>query len=74
MKPTARTWKQRLKDWSIVFGLLVLILLFSVVVWFQKETNPVRRLIAENTPLAQFPLPFCSCTARSMWSSPSTAA
>ncbi len=42
MNSTARTWKQRLKDWSIVLGLLVLILLFSVFVWFQKETNPVQ--------------------------------
>jgi pimeloyl-ACP methyl ester carboxylesterase len=39
---TKRTWKQRLKDWSIVIGLVLLCLLFGVYVWFNKETTPVQ--------------------------------
>lgn len=42
MESIHRTWKQRLKNGSIVAGLLVLILIFSVFVWFQKESNPVQ--------------------------------
>ena len=37
-----RTWKQRLKDWSIVGGIILLCLLFSVYVWFNREANPVQ--------------------------------
>jgi pimeloyl-ACP methyl ester carboxylesterase len=37
-----RTWKQRLKDWSIIGGILLLCLLFGVYVWFHKESNPVQ--------------------------------
>lgn len=42
METVHRSWGRRFKDWSIVIGLLVLILVFSVFVWFQKETNPVQ--------------------------------
>ncbi len=42
MDATHRTWKQRLKDWSIVIGLILLCLLFGVFVWFNKEANPVQ--------------------------------
>lgn len=42
MESTHRTWKDRLKDFSIVFGLIALILLFSVYVWFNRESNPVQ--------------------------------
>lgn len=36
------SWKERIKDFSIVFGLIALVLLFSVYVWFNKESNPVQ--------------------------------
>jgi alpha-beta hydrolase superfamily lysophospholipase len=42
MSSTRRTWKQRLKDWSIVGGILLLCLLFGIYVWFNKEANPVQ--------------------------------
>ncbi len=42
MATAHRSWGRRLKDGSIVIGLLILILIFSVFVWFQKETNPVQ--------------------------------
>ena len=41
METAHRSWKRRLKDWSIVLGLLVLIFIFAVAVWFREESNPV---------------------------------
>lgn len=40
--PAPKTWKHRLKDWSIVIGLVLLCLLFGVYVWFNRETTPVQ--------------------------------
>ena len=42
MESAPRSWKRRLKDWSIVIGLLVLCLLFGVFVWFNKESTPAQ--------------------------------
>lgn len=42
MDTTNRSWRHRLKDWSIVIGLLLLCLLFGVYVWFNDEANPVQ--------------------------------
>ncbi len=42
MESAPRSWKRRLKDWSIVIGLLALCLLFGVYVWFNKETTPTQ--------------------------------
>jgi hypothetical protein len=42
MDRAPRSWKRRLKDWSIVLGLLVLCLLFGVYVWFNKESTPTK--------------------------------
>jgi pimeloyl-ACP methyl ester carboxylesterase len=42
MESAPRSWKHRLKDWSIVIGLVLLCLLFGVFVWFNKEANPVQ--------------------------------
>jgi alpha-beta hydrolase superfamily lysophospholipase len=42
MDSTRRPWKDRLKDFAIVFGLIALVLLFSVYVWYHRETNPVQ--------------------------------
>ena len=40
MESAPRSWKRRLKDWSIVIGLLALCLLFGVFVWLKKESTP----------------------------------